>query len=422
MVDVTAKSPPLIEDLETADTSLEGLDDPFPTFRHLRETAPIVAVKRRGLIFYHATTWSAVSAVLNDNRFSKQRSLMDDAVMQGGKSGQETGFVITGFSQPNLLNTDPPHHTRLRSLVSQAFSPARIKKLDAVIAQQIDNQINTLSDRTEADLITDYAYPIAINMICGILGVPAKDQAHFRIWATAASSPHIIPDAPVTQLEGARFLSDYLANRIAEIREQIARGEPEDNLLTDMAQAQAKDDALTDDELLAMAILLLVAGHETTVGLIGSTLYRLGNDTDQRQKLIDTPELIDTAVEEFLRIDGGVMRTTFRIATQDIEIEGYLIPKGGLTTAALPCANRDPARFEDPERFDVTRRPSPNLAFGYGAHFCLGRNLARSETKMAIRAFLQRFPHYVPGKPVWARTVIRAPLSLPAQLGEEITS
>ncbi|MBS3929407.1 MAG: cytochrome P450 [Sphingomonadales bacterium] len=419
MTVLTAKMPPLVEEADDPENALEAMENPYPRFGELQHLGPVVAIKRRGLINYHVTGYSNAVAVLNDSRFSKDQARMAEAISASGKSGPEAGFVLSGSARRNLLNTDAPDHTRLRKLVSQAFQPARIKALEADIERQIRTQLDALSGREEADLIADYAYPIAINLICIILGVPPQDKESFRIWATAASTPHIIAEAPVTQAEGARLLNEYLAELIQQVRVRISEGETSDDLLTAMALAQEETDALTDDELQAMAFLLLVAGHETTVGLIGATLLRLGNEPEQRQMLVDDPSLIDVAIEEFLRLDGPVMRTTFRVAVEDVEIEGYLIPRGGITTVALPTANRDPVRYEDPDRFDVTRTGKPNLAFGFGPHFCLGRSLARSETKLAVNGFLQKFPDYEPGKAVWAKTVVRAPRSLPARLGRD---
>lgn len=398
----------------------ESMSDPFPVYKKWRETAPVVAIQYRGLTYYHVTGWDAAVAALKDPRFSKDRSRMADAVAPSGKTGAQAGFVITGgAAKGNLLNTDAPEHTRLRNLVAQAFSPRQIAAQECVIEELVEERLAWLSERETADIVADYAYPIAITMICRILGVPSKDQDKFRIWATAASTPHVVAGAEVSQEEGRQLMQEYLSRHIAEVRRRVEAGEQADDadVLSAMAGAQIEKDALSDEELQSMAFLLLIAGHETTVGLISATLLRLARQPDQKQLLLENEGLMSSAVEEFLRIDGSVQRTTFRVATEDVEIAGFRIPKGGLTVVALPTANRDPSRFEDPDRLDITRKAKPNLAFGFGAHFCLGSNLAKLETRLAVGKFLQRFPNYEVGEPQWAQTVIRAPYSLPVTLG-----
>lgn len=400
--------------------SLEAMDDPFPVYRQMRETAPVVAMTRNGVTYYHVNGWEASIAALRDNRFSKDSARMAQVVTGSGQTGSQAGFVLSGAAKGHLLNTDPPEHTRLRNLVALAFSPRQIAAQEEAIKALANERLAAFAGRSEADIVSDYAYPIAITMICRILGVPASDQDKFRVWATAASTPYVIPDATVSQAEGAQALQQYLSDLITDIRRRAAAGEASEDIdvLSAMASAQIERDALSDEELRSMAFLLLIAGHETTVGLISAALLRLARHPGQRAKLVADPTLMQGAVEEFLRFDGSVQRTTFRVATEDIEIAGYVIPKGSATVIALPTANRDPARFEDPETFDVTRKLVPNLAFGNGPHFCLGNALARSETRIAVGAFIQRYPSYEAGAPTWARTVIRAPSSLPVRLGE----
>ena len=351
---------------------------------------------------------------------------MAAAVASSGQTGAQAGFVISGgAAKGNLLNTDAPEHTRLRKLVMQAFSPRQIAAQEKVIAALVESQLDSLAGREQIDLIADFAYPIAITTICRILGVPSEDQDKFRLWATAASTPHAMPDATITQAEGAQALQAYLGELIGKVRERIKDGHHSDDadVLSAMARAQSEGEGtLSDEELRSMAFLLLIAGHETTVGLISASLLRLCGEPAQRQVLIDNPDMMSTAIEEFLRMDGSVHSTTFRVATDDVIVDGYRIPKGGITIVSLPSANRDPSRFENPNRYDVTRKVQPNLAFGSGPHTCVGNALARVETRLAVGGFLRRFPQYQTGTPVWAKTIIRAPQSVPVALGAEVKS
>lgn len=414
--------PAFLSNLSDSITSFEAMADPYPFFKQMRDTAPVVEiVSKQGLSYYHVTGWDEAVAILRDARFTKDhRRLLEVTDSKG--SAASAGFVISGAAPGNLLNNDPPEHTRLRALVNLAFSPHRVSAQEPIITQLVNERLAALEGKASADIVADFAYPIAIATICRILGVPPAEQGNFCIWAAAASNPGLEVKNGMDQAEGSRLLMAYLTDLIARKCKNIRAGGTfdEGDLLSAMATAQLDETALSAEELRSMAYLLLLAGHETTVGLISASLLRLAQHPDQLAWLVANPDKTEQAVEEFLRYDGSVMRTTFRAATTDVDVGGYIIPKGGITVVVIPSANRDPARFDDPERFDVRRKPRPHLAFGNGVHFCLGSNLAKMETRLAVGGFIRRFPRYTlscaPDEVEWPGTVIRAPRVLPVNL------
>lgn len=407
-------------DVELIDVpNFEAMLDPYPHYAELAARGPVVRLRTHlGIEVYGVTQWETAIAVLRDARFSKSSANMQEALKKSGRSGPGSGFPISGAKAGNLLNTDPPDHTRLRNLVNLAFSPRRIELLRLRVEALVDDLVSRLAGRGEADLIGEFAYPIGITMICELLGVADDSRVHFRDWATRAMSP-----GHAEQQQSLDRLMGYLADLIAAKRRLVADGASPDaqpDVLSAMIAARLTNDALTEDELVSMSYLMLVAGHETTVGLIGNALLLLAQHPDQMTRLAQQPELIRPAIEEVLRFDGPVHRTTMRATAEDVEIGGVRIPRGSFVQVLIAGCNRDASRFPDPDRFDITRKPSQNLAFGYGAHFCLGLHLARLEAQTAITRALKAFPDMTlacaPQDIPWARTVIRAPAQLPTRL------
>jgi cytochrome P450 len=371
-----------------------------------------------GVEVYGITRWDTAIAVLRDSRFSKSSANMQNALKKSGLSGPGSGFPISGAKAGNLLNTDPPDHTRLRNLVNLAFSPRRIELLRVRVDALVDDLLSRLAGREDADMVGEFAYPIGITMICELLGVPEDSRANFRDWATKAMSP-----GHADQQQSLNLLMHFLADLIAAKRKQVddnAVPDAQPDVLSAMISARLTNDALTEDELVSMSYLMLIAGHETTVGLIGNALLQLTQHPEQMTHLARQPELIKQAIEEVLRYDGPVHRTTMRATAEDVEIGDVTIPRGSFVQVMIAGCNRDPSRFPDPDRFDITRKPSQNLAFGYGAHFCLGLHLARLEAQTAITRALKIYPGMrlacSPEDIPWAKTVIRAPARLPMQL------
>jgi len=356
--------------------------DPHPLYHRLRQLDPVHRIPgtRDWAVFRHADA----TAVLRDPRFSPDPShLPPEAQPLAGPRRVENKV---------LLFLDPPDHTRIRSLVSSAFTPHRVRRLRA----RVEELVGGLLDRAEAkgglEVIGDLAYPLPVAVICELLGVPADaDQATFRRWASDATRrlDGELDVDPETWARGeaavAHFI-DYFVTLINQRRER-----PEDGLLDALIAAEQAGDRLDPEELLTIVILLFLAGHETTMNLIGNGLWALLQHPDQLERLRRDPSLGPSAVEELLRYDGPV-HVTSRIATEDLQLAGTPIRKGEQAIVVLAAANRDPAVFPDPDRLDLGRRDNRHLAFSAGIHYCLGAALARLEGEVAIGALLRRFP------------------------------
>jgi cytochrome P450 len=410
----------LQQDVELIEVpNFEMMLDPHVHYAELAARGPVVRLRTHlGVEVYGITQWDTAIAVLRDARFSKSSINMQEALKKSGLSGPGSGFPISGAKAGNLLNTDAPDHTRLRNLVNMAFSPRRIELLRVRVEALVDDLLSRLVGRADADMIGEFAYPIGITMICELLGVPDDSRANFRDWATKAMSP-----GHTDQQQSLNLLMQYLADLIASKRRFVgddATPDAQPDVLSAMIAARLTNDALTEDELVSMSYLMLIAGHETTVGLIGNALLQLTQHPEQMNHLAGQPELIKQAIEEVLRYDGPVHRTTMRATAEDVEIGGITIPRGSFVQVLIAGCNRDATRFADPDRFDITRKPSQNLAFGYGTHFCLGLHLARLEAQIAINSALKGYPGMrlacAPDDIPWAKTVIRAPARLPVRL------
>ncbi|MFD8985039.1 cytochrome P450, partial [Streptomyces sp. NPDC059564] len=300
----------------------------------------------------------------------------------------------------NMLESDPPHHTRLRRLVAREFTARRVEGLRPRVQRITDELLDAMAARPEraADLVQEFAFPLPMTVICELLGVPDLDRDHFRHWSNAVVAP--LPGT--TGNEAHQHLSAYLAELVA-----LKAKDPGEDLLSALIRTRDEDgDSLSPDELIGMAFLLLIAGHETTVNLISNGIRALLAHPAQLAALRADPDgLLDGAVEEMLRYDGPVQNSTYRFAATDVEIGGTLIPAGAAVLASLAGADRDPDRFAGPDAFDVRRAPQGHLAFGHGLHFCIGAPLARMEGRIAVRALLERFPDLAEdpagGPPQW---------------------
>jgi cytochrome P450 len=285
----------------------------------------------------------------------------------------------------DLLHLDPPDHTRLRKLVTAAFTRRRVEQLAPRVQQITDELLDAMDAATEVDLIAAFAYPLPLTVICELLGVPTDEQTSFREWSsTIVAFSMVAPEAWVAASTAMiRYVRELLAAK---------RAEPADDLLSALVSVRDGSDRLSEDELTSMVFLLLVAGHETTVNLIGNGVHALLTHPDQLAVLRAEPERMDATIEELLRFDGPLQVTTLRWTTEPVEIGGTIIPAGATVIPALMAANRDPSRIADPDRFDLTRPDSPHLAFGHGVHHCLGAPLARLEGRIALASLFARFP------------------------------
>jgi cytochrome P450 len=356
--------------------------DPYPTYHRLRAEDP---VHHSPLGFWVLTRYSDVMVMLRDPRLIKEPI----AAFVAARFGMAAPPPGLGLS---MLDRDPPDHTRLRGLVSKAFTPKALESLRPHIQKIVDDLLAGAAGKGQMDLIEEFAYPLPVRVICEMLGVPVRDHERFKAWgldiARGLDAIMLPPDSEVGRrsISGRRALADYFRELIAE-----RRAAPRDDMLSALIAAEEAGDKLNEEELLATCILLLVAGHETTVNLIGNGALALLRHPDQLQKLRENPGLIGTAVEELLRFDGPVQRTA-RIPSEDLTIGGRTIPKGEMVMPFLGAADRDPAQFPDPDRLDITRADNRHIAFGMGIHFCLGAPLARMEGQIAINTLLARLP------------------------------
>jgi cytochrome P450 len=288
-----------------------------------------------------------------------------------------------------MLDTDPPDHERLRALVSKAFTPRLIERMRPRVQAIADGLLDAVQDSGGMDLIDDYAFPLPITVIAELLGVPAEDRNNFREWSDAAvsgnASQEYLEEILIPHMQA---FTDYLRALFEE-----KHANPRDDLVSALVQAEEAGDKLSEDELLGMVFLLLVAGHETTVNLIGNGVLALLQHPDQLRKLKDDPSLIKPAVEELLRYDGPVETSTERFAREDVDMGGTVIPRGEMVLVVLAAADHDPERFSDPDDLDITRTDNRHLAFGKGIHHCLGAPLARMEGQIAISTLLRRMPN-----------------------------
>jgi pimeloyl-[acyl-carrier protein] synthase len=356
------------------------IEDPYPTYHRLRAGDP---VHQNPLGFWVLTRYEDVVTALRDPRLAKEAIASFVAARFG------TPIPAVGLS---MLDRDPPDHTRLRGLVSKAFTPRVVEGLRPHIQHIVDGLLARVEGGHSMDLIEEFAYPLPVIVICQMLGVPVEDRDRFRQWgldiARGLDSILLPPDSEVGRRSTAarRALADYFRALIAE-----RRAAPRGDMLSDLIAAEEAGDKLSVDELLATCILLLVAGHETTVNLIGNGTLALLRHPDQLRRLREDPGLIGSAVEELLRYDGPVQRTA-RIPTEDVTIGGRTLPKGELVMPFIGAADRDPAQFPDPDRLDIGRADNRHIAFGWGIHFCLGAPLARLEGQIAIGTLVQRLP------------------------------
>jgi cytochrome P450 len=288
----------------------------------------------------------------------------------------------------HLLSTNPPDHTRLRRLVTAAFTVRRVEALAPRVQEITDGLLDELAATGTdgpVDLVDGFGFPLPITVITELLGIPPGDRVDFRRWSTVVVNGNVHPHE--VYVDAARNIVGYVRELIA-----AKRADPADDLLSALIAVHEGGDRLSQDELTSMVFLLLVAGHETTVNLIVSGTYALLGNPDQLALLRAEPERLPAAVEELLRYDGPVQVTIPAIAATPIEVGGVTIPAGDVVLPALLAANRDPARFPEPDRLDITRPSNPHMAFGHGLHHCLGAPLARLEGRIALGALLARFP------------------------------
>ncbi|WP_291684831.1 cytochrome P450 [Bradyrhizobium sp.] len=365
--------------------------DPYPVYRALREHEP---VKRMPNGSWFLTRYDdLVSAYKNTRLFSSDKK--KEFLPKYGAS------LLYEHHTTSLVFNDPPAHTRVRRLIMGALSPRAIAEMEPYLIALVDRLLDDLAAKGDVDLIDDFASAIPIEVIGNLLDVPREERDPLRDWSLAilgALEPVISAEAFARGNIAVKDFLGYLEVLVA--RRRARPGNPDRDVLTRLIQGEESGERLTEKELLHNCIFLLNAGHETTTNLIGNGLVALSRHPEQKQRLIEHPELIKTAVEEILRYESSNQLGN-RMTTEQVELGGVTLPAGTSLTLCIGAANRDPRQFPDPENFDVGRTPNRHLAFATGAHQCAGMALARLEGAIAISRFLARLPGYAPnGEPV----------------------
>jgi cytochrome P450 len=399
-----------LEDLQPVRLDEELIQDPHAVYRLLREDGPVrpVIMPGDGALGWLVTSYADARALLADARLSKD-------ITRGAEL--LPAEVAAGYDNPlaaNMLNSDPPDHTRLRKLVNKAFTTRAVERLRSRIEQAADVLLDAMPDGGTVDLLDAYALPLPVTVLCELLGVPAADQGEFRDWTLAVVSN----TSSERTVEVMGLMVAYLTALVAE-----KKASPGEDLLSGLVQVSDEDGGLSADEVLGMAFLLLVAGFETTVNLIANGALALLRHPAQLARLLAEPALLTGAVEEFLRLDGPTHIATLRFTTEPVTVDGTEILAGQLVMISLLAANRDGDRFPDADRLDITRRAAGHLAFGHGIHHCVGAPLARLEGQIAIGRLLSRFPGIaLNGDPDTLRwrdsTLMHGLLSLPVLLAQ----
>jgi cytochrome P450 len=406
VADLTASAP--VESI-----GAEFFDDPHAQYRRWRAEGPVHRVRfPDDVVRWVVVGYAEAKIALADPRVRKDAGQLS-AILHGKRDTTATDpNIVTLLS--HMLGTDPPAHTRLRKLVNKAFTSRQVALLRPRIEQITASLLDALDDRDEVDLMSDFANPLPVTVICELLGVPFEDRADFQAWTKALVT--VVGEGEQDERPAASAaMVGYLAKLV-----RAKQTEPTEDLLSHLVLADDEGDRLTDQELVSMAFLLLVAGHETTVNLIGNGVLALLANPEQWQALRADPTGVPAAIEEFLRFDGPVDMATARYTAQPITLGDTEIPAGEIVYVALAAANRDPARFAAPDTLATDTPTAGHLAFGHGIHFCVGAPLARVEAEIAFTALLRRFPDLTLAPTAdlhWqTSTLIRGLLELPVRL------
>jgi cytochrome P450 len=361
-------------------------DNPFPLFAAVRQLAPVHAVTLAdGHDAWLVVGYDEARVALNEPRFSKD---MHAALATGD------GVVAEGLPGPSfarhMLSVDPPDHSRLRRLVSTAFTPRRVEALRPRVQAIVDDLLDAIAaagPQARVDLVAGFAFPMPFTVICELLGVPQPDRAALGKGLIELLVPYSTP----AEYAKAKAASDAVVGMLEALVE-AKQADPGDDLVSGLISARDGDERLSTQELLSTIFQLIVAGHDTTASLIGNSIVALLENPVQLDELRSDPAKLATAVEELLRYDAPVPHSTFRYAVAPVDIGGVTIPAGAQVIICLAAANRDDTQYEAPEQLDLSRAETRHLAFGHGIHHCLGAPLARMEGQIALGSLLRRFP------------------------------
>lgn len=386
----------------------EFFQDPYPVYRHMREQESAYWLEMPGDTnsggAWMITRYNDVKDILRNAHDASQdiKRLVPES--------QRTAFHYM------LLYSDPPDHTRLRSLISAPFSQAGVNDINSMIERMVDELIDAMLEHNEVDFMASFAEPFPVNVITQLLGTPLEEAALLRDWTAALGLgfDSTITDPAVKEpgVKALREMTEYFAELMA--RPHQPRGTIIESLKNDTVAAKC-----SPQEAMAQCMLLLLAGHETTVNLLGNSMHCLLANPQELAKLRRRPELMDSMINEVLRFEAPFQRATFRVTTAPISLRTQELKVGERVSPVVSAANRDPAQFSEPDRFDIERKPNRHLAFGLGIHRCLGEKLARAEARIAFSRLLERLPQLqlLEPKPRWkARSLFRALQSLPVKL------
>jgi cytochrome P450 len=390
--------------------SAEILQNPYPVYDRLRQEAPVTRVGPHG--------WWALTRHEDVVYALKHPELFSSAGVRSSTAAATEGERLskeTILGNRSVGSVDPPDHTRLRKLINVAFTPRAIARLEGRIRAITNELIDGILRKDEFDLMEELAIPLPVIVIAELLGVDPARRSDFKRWSDDALNPE----------RGTREQSEEEIERIIQSRRALTaffhqmiagrREQPRDDLISDLVRAEVESESLSADEVFTMCISLLIAGNETTTNLIGNGTQVLLEHPEVLHKLRADPSLIPAFIEETLRYSGPA-KEMMRRTTQDVTLAGVTIPKGEIVLALLAAANRDPAQFPDPNRFDITREPRPHVAFGFGIHFCVGAPLSRLEGRVAFEEILRRLPAFSRARDEveWhASTILRGLKSLP---------
>ena len=358
--------------------------DPYPTYDRLRREAPIFFHRQTGL--WICTRYEDVNALLRDRRLGRD---IDPALLQQREEPPPEYEPFLKLGANSMFDKEPPDHTRLRLLVHKAFTPRRVRALAPRIQAITDELIERALPAAEMDLIADFAEPLPVTVIAELLGVPQADRHRLRPWSRDIVAMYELNHTPQTAQRAIRASEEFAAY-LRDLAQERRR-HPGDDLITALVYAEEAGDRLTEDELIATAVLLLNAGHEATVNVIGNGVYALFRHPEQLARLLSDPSLIESGVEEMMRYDTP-LQLFRRWVREDLQFGGIALRAGMQVGLIFGAANRDPAHFPEPQRFDVARRDNDHISFGAGVHYCLGAPLARLELQIALATLLRRLP------------------------------